>query len=102
MNDRFWMQKAYDQALLAQLEGEVPIGAVLVSKDNKLLGIGRNTLQNSHDPSDHAEKLYRVITSSNSLTLTSGVTVTGSLTMPLSNFLTVFTSSACSLILMFL
>ena len=55
MNDRFWMQKAYDQALLAQLEGEVPIGAVLVSKDNKLLGIGRNTLQNSHDPSDHAE-----------------------------------------------
>ena len=55
MNDRFWMQMAYEQALLARSEGEVPVGAVLVSKDNELLGIGRNALQNSHDPSDHAE-----------------------------------------------
>ncbi|KTD68617.1 tRNA-specific adenosine deaminase [Legionella steelei] len=49
------MQKAYEQAILAQNEGEVPIGAVLVSKDNQLLSLGRNFTQNSHDPSDHAE-----------------------------------------------
>jgi tRNA(adenine34) deaminase len=55
MNDRYWMQKAYEQALLAQREGEVPVGAVLVSQDNQLLGLGRNSIQQSHDPSDHAE-----------------------------------------------
>lgn len=55
MNDKFWMQKAYEQALIAQSEGEVPVGAVLISQDNELLGSGRNSLQCSHDPSDHAE-----------------------------------------------
>lgn len=55
MNDRFWMQKAYEQALIAQSEGEVPVGAVLISRDSQLLGIGRNALEASKDPSDHAE-----------------------------------------------
>jgi len=55
MNDRFWMQQAYEQALLAEAEGEVPVGAVLVSRDNQLLASGRNAIQLSHDPSDHAE-----------------------------------------------
>jgi tRNA(adenine34) deaminase len=55
MSDRFWMQLAFEQAVLAQSEGEVPVGAVLVSKDNELLGVARNSLQNSHDPSGHAE-----------------------------------------------
>ncbi|MBI2785356.1 MAG: nucleoside deaminase, partial [Legionella longbeachae] len=55
MNDRYWMQKAYEQALLAHAEGEVPVGAVLVSKENQLIGMGRNLTQSSHDPSDHAE-----------------------------------------------
>ncbi|MCL9683697.1 tRNA adenosine(34) deaminase TadA [Legionella maioricensis] len=55
MSDKYWMQQAYQQALLAQSEGEVPVGAVLVSKSNELLGLGRNTLENRHDPSAHAE-----------------------------------------------
>lgn len=55
--DRYWMQQAYAQALLAQSEGEVPVGAVLVSADDELLGVGRNALQKSHDPSDHAEMI---------------------------------------------
>ncbi|KGP63908.1 adenosine deaminase [Legionella norrlandica] len=55
MNDKFWMRLAYEQAVLAQKEGEIPVGAVLVSKDNQLLGAGRNILEKSHDPSDHAE-----------------------------------------------
>jgi len=55
MNDKFWMQKAYEQALIAQAEGEVPVGAVLVSNKNELISTGRNSLQKSHDPTAHAE-----------------------------------------------
>lgn len=55
MNSKFWMSKAYEQAVIAQSEGEVPVGAVLVSGDDQLLGIGRNNMQGSHDPSGHAE-----------------------------------------------
>ncbi|WP_454785765.1 tRNA adenosine(34) deaminase TadA [Legionella sp. WA2024007413] len=55
MNDHYWMQKAYEQAILAQADGEVPVGAVLVSKDDQLISSGRNCIQKSHDPSQHAE-----------------------------------------------
>lgn len=55
MNDRFWMAQAYQQAVLAQAEGEVPVGAVLVSEANELLGVGRNMQLKKHDPSAHAE-----------------------------------------------
>lgn len=55
MTDRYWMHKAYEQAILAQEEGEIPVGAVLVSSENQLLGLGRNVMQKSHDPSGHAE-----------------------------------------------
>lgn len=55
MNDKYWMMKAYEQALLAKEEGEVPVGAVLVDRQNQLLGMGRNCLEHTHDPSDHAE-----------------------------------------------
>lgn len=55
MNDRYWMQKAYEQALLAQTEEEVPVGAVIVSQEGSLLGMSRNAVQASHDPSEHAE-----------------------------------------------
>ncbi|MDI1353232.1 MAG: tRNA adenosine(34) deaminase TadA [bacterium] len=54
MNDKFWMLHAYEQALIAKREGEVPVGAVIV-RNNKLLALGRNAVQISHDPSDHAE-----------------------------------------------
>lgn len=54
MNDRYWMQRAYEQALLAQAEGEVPVGAVLV-KNGILISESRNAVEHSHDPSDHAE-----------------------------------------------
>lgn len=55
MSDLYWMSQAYKQALLAQSEGEVPVGAVLISEENQLLGMGRNAVQKTHDPSAHAE-----------------------------------------------
>jgi tRNA(adenine34) deaminase len=55
MNDKDWMLKAYEQALLAKAEGEVPVGAVLVSSKGLLLAAARNAIEHSHDPCDHAE-----------------------------------------------
>lgn len=55
MNDKYWMQMAFEQALLAQKQGEVPVGAVLVSVKNQLIAVGRNAIETEHDPSAHAE-----------------------------------------------
>jgi len=52
--DSHWMRLALDQARLAALEGEVPVGAVVV-KDGKLIASGRNAPIAAHDPSAHAE-----------------------------------------------
>ncbi|MBA2648720.1 MAG: tRNA adenosine(34) deaminase TadA [Legionella sp.] len=57
MTDRYWMEQAYDQAVIAHMEGEVPVGAVLVNQDNELIGLGRNSQILSCDPSRHAEML---------------------------------------------
>jgi tRNA(adenine34) deaminase len=55
MNDKQWMHLAYEQALLAQNKNEVPVGAVLVDRNNQLLGSGHNCILKSNDPSAHAE-----------------------------------------------
>ena len=52
--DLGFMQLALDQARLAALAGEVPVGAVVV-KDGKVLATGRNTPIGEHDPTAHAE-----------------------------------------------
>lgn len=54
MNDSFWMAQAYELALRAKKEGEVPVGAVLVAND-KLIGSGWNQVIQTHDPTAHAE-----------------------------------------------
>ena len=54
--DALWMRAALEQAHLAQHEGEVPVGAVVV-KDGQIIGRGRNATLGSHDPSAHAEML---------------------------------------------
>lgn len=51
------MQQAYQLALQAQLDQEVPVGAVVVSADNQLLGRGYNRIIQSGDPTQHAEML---------------------------------------------
>lgn len=55
--DLFWMEKAYLLALKAQEENEVPVGALLVSTDNLLLGQGSNAVIQKQDPTAHAEIL---------------------------------------------
>lgn len=55
MNDRFWMQMAFEQAILAQNEGEVPVGAVLINQEKQFISSGRNSTIRLHDPSGHAE-----------------------------------------------
>lgn len=54
-DDSFWMRQAYNLALKAQALGEVPVGAVLVSAENQLLGRGWNQVLEKNDPSAHAE-----------------------------------------------
>lgn len=48
------MQRALEEARKAALEGEVPIGAVIV-KDGRIIATGRNAPRATHDPTSHAE-----------------------------------------------
>ncbi|MDF1646907.1 MAG: tRNA adenosine(34) deaminase TadA [Legionellaceae bacterium] len=55
VNDLAWMKQAYALALKAEKVGEVPVGAVLVSENNQLLGSGFNQTMTQNDPTGHAE-----------------------------------------------
>jgi len=57
MDDLGWMQHAYQLALQAESAGEVPVGAVRVSRHGELLGSGFNQVMTRHDPTAHAEVL---------------------------------------------
>ena len=57
MSDLFWMQEAYTLALLANEQGEVPVGAILVDENNQILGRGWNQVLQANDPTAHAEIL---------------------------------------------
>ena len=54
--DRQFMQEALEQARLAALAGEVPVGAILL-RDGQVIGRGFNQPIGNHDPSAHAEML---------------------------------------------
>jgi tRNA(adenine34) deaminase len=49
------MQLALEQAQQAASENEVPVGAVLVDANNKLLAVGHNCPVAQNDPTAHAE-----------------------------------------------
>jgi tRNA(adenine34) deaminase len=56
--DKLGMRAALDQALNAQLAGEVPVGAVILRRDTegvKILATGYNRPITENDPSAHAE-----------------------------------------------
>ena len=54
--DHQFMQQALDQAKLAAMAGEVPVGAVLV-RDGKIISTGFNQPISNNDPSAHAEMM---------------------------------------------
>jgi len=53
-SDEYWMQQALMLAQKAELQDEVPVGAVIV-KDNQLIAEGWNQPIQNNDPSAHAE-----------------------------------------------
>lgn len=54
MTDEAWMRYAIRMAQRAEQQGEVPVGAIIVSKDNCIAEGWNQPIQN-HDPSAHAE-----------------------------------------------
>nr|WP_231127604.1 tRNA adenosine(34) deaminase TadA [Motilibacter aurantiacus] len=52
-----WMRRALDEAALAPLTGDVPVGAVVVSPAGDVIGAGRNAREADGDPTAHAEVL---------------------------------------------
>lgn len=53
-DDERWMLHAIELAKHAELEGEVPVGAVLVEHD-QIIGEGWNAPISTNDPTSHAE-----------------------------------------------
>jgi tRNA(adenine34) deaminase len=54
-SDEQWMTVALDEARAAAAAGDVPVGAVIVDDDGKLIGRGRNRRELDRDPTAHAE-----------------------------------------------
>lgn len=49
------MQRALDEARVAASEGEIPVGAVVLGPDGRVLATGRNARKLAVDPTAHAE-----------------------------------------------
>jgi tRNA(adenine34) deaminase len=52
----YWMREALSEAAKAEVEGEIPVGAVLLVNE-KIVGRGHNHSIRTHDPTAHAEIL---------------------------------------------
>ncbi len=55
-DDAFYMAMAYNQAIEAWRQDEVPIGCV-IERDGEIIALAHNTVEASHDPTAHAEML---------------------------------------------
>jgi len=53
----FWMDQAIALAQQAGLQGEIPVGAVIVGADQQILGKGENRKERDRNPIAHAEIL---------------------------------------------
>lgn len=56
MDDRFFMQAAFEKAQAAFQQDEVPVGAVLV-RNGQIIATGYNQRESQQDPTAHAEML---------------------------------------------
>lgn len=52
--DEDYLHAAIAEARAAEMEGEVPVGAIVVH-DNEIIGLGQNRVLRDHDPTAHAE-----------------------------------------------
>lgn len=57
IQDEYWIKEAYELAKIADIQGEVPVGAVLVDAQNQLLAKAYNQVIHRQDPTAHAEIL---------------------------------------------
>jgi tRNA(adenine34) deaminase len=55
MSDEAWMHFALDEARAAAAAGDVPVGAVIATRDGRELARGRNRREVDGDPTAHAE-----------------------------------------------
>jgi tRNA(adenine34) deaminase len=55
LNDEQWMTVALEEARAAAAAGDVPVGAVIVADDGRLIGRGCNRRELDRDPTAHAE-----------------------------------------------
>ena len=55
LDDERFMALALRQAGLAARAGEVPVGAVVLDMDGRVIGTGGNRVITDHDPTAHAE-----------------------------------------------
>jgi tRNA(adenine34) deaminase len=55
MDHEYFMTRAYQEALRAFDEGEVPVGAVISSPDGAIIGRGYNSMERLSDATAHAE-----------------------------------------------
>ena len=53
--DAHYLHLALEQARLAAVQGEVPVGAVVVDAHGAVIGQGHNRCVHQHDPAGHAE-----------------------------------------------
>ncbi|WDP92997.1 MAG: tRNA adenosine(34) deaminase TadA [Desulfobacter sp.] len=55
MNDEYYMMLAIKEAQKAEEMDEVPVGAVIVDENQRIIGRGFNRPISTHDPTSHAE-----------------------------------------------
>ncbi|WP_136051731.1 nucleoside deaminase [Microbacterium sp. K36] len=53
--DRLAMQRALELAAEAATAAEIPVGAVVLDAEGRVVAEGRNTREATHDPTGHAE-----------------------------------------------
>lgn len=54
-DDRWWMERALEEADLATEHGDVPVGCVIVNAQGQEIARGRNRREIDGDPTAHAE-----------------------------------------------